>query len=224
MSYAFPVPAQALAQDYLVQVAQRHPGRLRVGGHSKGGGNLAVWAALHAPPLLRRRILRVTSHDGPGFGQDLTRTRAYGALAPRLVTYIPQASWWGPFSTRTPGPRSSRATGWGRWASTTPSPGRCGGPALSHSPAAPGGRPGERRVPGLGGRPVPGGAGRSSPRSFSTCWPPPGRRPSPSSPRAGRTAPLAVAGAYAALPPAVRRDMLDYLWRFLVNMGTGGRG
>ncbi|MFR2521782.1 MAG: Mbeg1-like protein [Evtepia gabavorous] len=91
MSYAFPVPAQALAQDYLVQVAQRHPGRLRVGGHSKGG-NLAVWAALHAPPLLRRRILRVTSHDGPGFGQDLTRTRAYGALAPRLVTYIPQAS------------------------------------------------------------------------------------------------------------------------------------
>ena len=91
MSYAFPVPAQALAQDYLVQVAQRHPGRLRVGGHSKGG-NLAVWAALHAPPLLRRRILRVTSHDGPGFGQDLTHTRAYGALAPRLVTYIPQAS------------------------------------------------------------------------------------------------------------------------------------
>ena len=50
MSYAFPVPAQALAQDYLVQVAQRHPGRLRVGGHSKGG-NLAVWAALHAPPF-----------------------------------------------------------------------------------------------------------------------------------------------------------------------------
>ena len=35
---------------------------------------------------------------------------------------------------------------------------------------------------------------------------------------------LAVAGAYAALPPAVRRDMLDYLWRFLVNMGTGGKG
>ena len=34
----------------------------------------------------------MTSHDGPGFGQDLTRTRAYGALAPRLVTYIPQAS------------------------------------------------------------------------------------------------------------------------------------
>ena len=35
---------------------------------------------------------------------------------------------------------------------------------------------------------------------------------------------LAVAGAYAALSPAVRRDMLDYLWRFLVNMGTGGKG
>ena len=33
---------------------------------------------------------------------------------------------------------------------------------------------------------------------------------------------LAVAEAYAALPPETRRDMLAYLWRFLVNMGTGG--
>ena len=33
---------------------------------------------------------------------------------------------------------------------------------------------------------------------------------------------LAVVEAYAALPPETRRDMLAYLWRFLVNMGTGG--
>lgn len=47
MSYAFPVPAQALAQDYLVQAAQR-PRRLRVGGHSKG----ATWPC--GPPFTPR--------------------------------------------------------------------------------------------------------------------------------------------------------------------------
>ena len=33
---------------------------------------------------------------------------------------------------------------------------------------------------------------------------------------------LAAVRAYGDLPPQVRRDMLDYLWRFLVNMSTGG--
>ena len=52
------VPAQKLAQEYLIQVARRYPGKLRVGGHSKGG-NLAVWAAvILAMGLLGRRLSR----------------------------------------------------------------------------------------------------------------------------------------------------------------------
>lgn len=223
MSYAFPVPAQALAQDYLVQVAQRHPGRLRVGGHSKGG-NLAVWAALHAPPLLRRRILRVTSHDGPGFGQDLTRTRAYGALAPRLVTYIPQASLVGTLLHQDPRAQIIQSHGVGTVGQHDPFSWTVRGTGFVSLPRR--SRRGDRESAGFRGwvdalSPAEReeftqvffdllAASRAETLSeFSQSW---------------ADSALAVAGAYAALPPAVRRDMLDYLWRFLVNMGTGGKG
>ncbi len=91
MAFTFPIPAQKRAEAYLAQVAARHPGKLRLGGHSKGG-NLAVWAAVHAQPMVRRRILRVDSHDGPGFPRDLTGTPAYQALANRIHTFVPQSS------------------------------------------------------------------------------------------------------------------------------------
>lgn len=91
MTFSAPIPGQKLAEEYLTQVAQKHPGRLRLGGHSKGG-NLALWAAIHASADFRRRILRASSFDGPGFTQDLTNTAAYRALAPRLFTFVPQAS------------------------------------------------------------------------------------------------------------------------------------
>lgn len=91
MAFTFPIPAQKLAADYLAQVAARHPGKLRLGGHSKGG-NLAVWAAVHAQPMVRHRILWVDSHDGPGFTRDLTGTPAYQALAKRIRIFVPQSS------------------------------------------------------------------------------------------------------------------------------------
>ena len=34
---------------------------------------------------------------------------------------------------------------------------------------------------------------------------------------------LAALGAYRALPPETRRDMLKYIWRFLRNLSTGGK-
>lgn len=86
-----PIPAQKQAEAYLAQVAARHPGKLRLGGHSKGG-NLALWAALHAHPAVRRRILSVDSFDGPGFSRDLTGTPAYRVLSPRIHHYLPQGS------------------------------------------------------------------------------------------------------------------------------------
>ena len=221
MSYAFPVPAQALAQDYLVQAAQRHPGRRRVGGHSKGG-NLAVWAALHAPPLLRRRILRVTSHAGPGFGQALTRTRAYGALAPRLVTYIPQASLVGTLLHQDTRAQIIQSHGVGTVGQHDPFSWTVRGTGFVPLPRR--SRRGDRESAGFRGwvdalSPAEReeftqvvfdllAASRAETLSeLSQSW---------------ADSALAVAGAYAALPPAVRRDMLDYLWRFLVNMGTGG--
>lgn len=90
LSFAAPIPGQKQAEIYLSKAARR-PGKLRLGGHSKGG-NLAVWAALHAPPPVRARVLRVYSHDGPGFFQDLTGAPAYRALAGRISILVPQAS------------------------------------------------------------------------------------------------------------------------------------
>lgn len=48
MSYAFPVPAQALAQDYLVQAAQRHPAGCGWGDTPRG----ATWPC--GPPFTPR--------------------------------------------------------------------------------------------------------------------------------------------------------------------------
>jgi len=91
MAISAPIPAQALAADYLKTVAACHPGRLRLGGHSKGG-SLALWAALQAPAPVRRRVLRVSCFDSPGLLYDFTRTPAYRALAPRLSAVSPQSS------------------------------------------------------------------------------------------------------------------------------------
>lgn len=90
LSFSAPIPGQITAEAYLAQAA-RTPGKLRLGGHSKGG-NLAVWAALHAPPPVRARVLRVYSHDGPGFSQDLTSAPAYRSLAGRISVLVPQGS------------------------------------------------------------------------------------------------------------------------------------
>lgn len=106
-----PIPAQRQAETYLAQVAARHPGKLRLGGHSKGG-NLAVWAALHAHPAVRRRILSVDSFDGPGTSRDLTGTPAYRALAPRLHGYQPQGSPVG--TLLCPAVRGTVIQSWGR--------------------------------------------------------------------------------------------------------------
>lgn len=91
MAYHFPVPGHSHAASYFRRVAARHPGKLRLGGHSKGG-NLAMWAAVQAEPLVRARVLRVYSHDGPGFTRDLTRTHPYRSVADRITNYVPQAS------------------------------------------------------------------------------------------------------------------------------------
>ena len=91
MSFSAAVPAQRQSETYLADLAAGQSGKLRLGGHSKGG-NLAIWAAVHADPLVRDRILRVYNHDGPGFSRDLTRSPAYRALSGRIVTFIPQSS------------------------------------------------------------------------------------------------------------------------------------
>ena len=92
MSYECPVPAQLRAIEYLRTVAAAYPlRRIFVGGHSKGG-NLAMYAAVHAEPQVRERIRRVFNHDGPGFCDDTMATPAYREMRDKIDTYVPESS------------------------------------------------------------------------------------------------------------------------------------
>lgn len=91
MSFQETVPAQRLAAQYLKDVAAENGAPMRICGHSKGG-NLAVFAAACAPPVVQKRILTVFNHDGPGFSQRLLESDGYQAVLPRIRTLVPQSS------------------------------------------------------------------------------------------------------------------------------------
>ena len=85
------VPAQVEAVKYLNAVAQAHKGNLIVTGHSKGG-NLAVYAAVHADASIRSRITAVYSNDGPGFGENILEEPEYLEMRARIRNLVPQSS------------------------------------------------------------------------------------------------------------------------------------
>ena len=85
------VPAQTDAASYLMRAAWRFEGRMRVGGHSKGG-NLAVYAAMHNPEELQERIIEIYNNDGPGFRESVRGLPEYQRIAPKIRTLVPQYS------------------------------------------------------------------------------------------------------------------------------------
>ena len=88
------VPAQRDALEYLERIADDVEGELVLGGHSKGG-NLAVYAAVHAPEEVQRRIRAVYNNDGPGFRENIQNTEGYGRIADRVFSVLPQHSMVG---------------------------------------------------------------------------------------------------------------------------------
>ncbi|MBR4078079.1 MAG: DUF2974 domain-containing protein [Oscillospiraceae bacterium] len=91
MTFLSHVPAQERAAAYLNDIAARHTGPIRTGGHSKGG-NLAIWAAVHCNAAVRGRILRAYSNDGPGFTAEMLASEAYQGMRDRCINYVPQSS------------------------------------------------------------------------------------------------------------------------------------
>lgn len=91
MAYMPTVPAQELALDYVERVVPRLPGRVYVGGHSKGG-NLALFAALCCSDAVCERIERVWVHDAPGFRAGRFGRDRYERLAGKLDRTLPQDS------------------------------------------------------------------------------------------------------------------------------------
>ena len=92
MSFLKSVPAQEEARLYLKKVAKNHKKkRILVGGHSKGG-NLAIYASAKASWLLKRKIMTIFCHDGPGFCQEFFEEKGYIKISPRIKKTVPPSS------------------------------------------------------------------------------------------------------------------------------------
>lgn len=91
LSYRDYIPAQAEAVSYTEHVCESYPGKLRLGGHSKGG-NLAIYTAVHARNEVRERLVMAYSHDGPGFQRHILESDRYREMQAKLITFIPQSS------------------------------------------------------------------------------------------------------------------------------------
>lgn len=91
MAFQSPVPSQEESTRYLTAAGRHCPGRIYVGGHSKGG-NLAVYAAAFCKDSLQLRIQRAFSHDGPGFLHHVLGSPGFHAIAPRIEKTLPQSS------------------------------------------------------------------------------------------------------------------------------------
>lgn len=91
MSYISVVPSQLEAVIYLEQAAKKLKGKLRLGGHSKGG-NLAVYAAVKCKEEIRKQIIQVYNNDGPGFSKEMLCSDEYIGMRDRIWTIVPQSS------------------------------------------------------------------------------------------------------------------------------------
>ena len=91
MSYILAVPSQLEAVSYLEKVAEKVRGKLRLGGHSKGG-NLAVYAAVQCKEEIQERIIEIYNNDGPGFSKEMLISEPYNRVRERIWTIVPQTS------------------------------------------------------------------------------------------------------------------------------------
>ena len=91
MSFMDVVPAQRHALEYLTTAAEYAKGNIYITGHSKGG-NLAVYSAVHSSREIKRRLLGVWNHDGPGFRDSILNNSDYLDIKPQIRTLLPQSS------------------------------------------------------------------------------------------------------------------------------------
>lgn len=94
MVYLPEVPSEKRAVEYLQEVMSQNHAEYYVGGHSKGG-HLAIYAAVQNLEAFGDRILQVFNNDGPGVGAEMAASRAYQQMLPKLVSYVPEQSFFG---------------------------------------------------------------------------------------------------------------------------------
>jgi hypothetical protein len=91
MIFQTEIPSQLEAVVYVRHMAVRLKGKLRLGGHSKGG-NLAAYAASFCGKTIQSRISAVYRNDAPGFNAHVIASEGYQAIRKKLHSFIPQSS------------------------------------------------------------------------------------------------------------------------------------
>ncbi len=92
LSFMESVPAQREASAYLGRVFKEIPFKpVLLGGHSKGG-NLAVYAAINATKMQKKRIKAVFNNDGPGFSESVIKSLKYKETEKKIINILPEGS------------------------------------------------------------------------------------------------------------------------------------
>lgn len=91
MAFQYPIPGQQSSRRYLERVAGYISTDFDLIGHSKGG-NLAVYAAMHASDKVQQRIRHIYNLDGPGFRTEVYSMGYFEKIADRIVKIIPRSS------------------------------------------------------------------------------------------------------------------------------------
>lgn len=91
MSYLEETGGCKEAVAYLDHLGKEHPGKLIVGGHSKGG-YFAMYASIFCAPDVQDRITIVYNNDGPGMHEEIIFSSEYQNIRPRMMNIVPDSS------------------------------------------------------------------------------------------------------------------------------------
>ena len=91
LSYSTAIPSQVEALKYLKKIAKNYKGKIRLMGHSKGG-NLAIYAAAHAPKYIQKRIQIIYCNEGPGFSVKEMAFPGHKEIKDKIEFYVPSSS------------------------------------------------------------------------------------------------------------------------------------
>lgn len=92
LAYKFPIASQAAAIKYInSHISPFSRRKYIVGGHSKGG-NIALVASMYANALIRNKIVKVYSNDGPGILKKEILSKQYERVLPKYELIIPDSS------------------------------------------------------------------------------------------------------------------------------------
>lgn len=94
MAFTKAIPSQIEGVEYLNTIAKLIPHSLYVGGHSKGG-NIAVYAAMNCNYRVAPRIIKIFSHDGPGFREEIIKSDSFSKIKDKIHKTLPHASFIG---------------------------------------------------------------------------------------------------------------------------------